>query len=88
MGVTRGAMADVIQREPHLAFADVMDPSTNVQMGSRYLQLRLDTVYQGDVRRALAQYGEGLAYADGVIAARDALAGAPPIDTLRKTIYP
>jgi soluble lytic murein transglycosylase-like protein len=75
MGLTRDAIKDLQERYDGYDDIDKFDAEQNIDAASRYLSLRVKWAH-GDVRKALAGYGEGTAYADSILRAENLLKNA------------
>ncbi len=62
-------MTKAVAKELGVDHDDLGDAATNIATGSRYLHRRIDwkNWSNGDVRKGLAGYGEGLDYADSIL---------------------
>jgi hypothetical protein len=61
------AVQDIMKSTGKKGPADLFDPTTNIAMGSRYLQ-KLLTKYKGDTRKAVASYYAGPGAIDDAVA--------------------
>ena len=89
MGITAAALRDVLNSYTGFPSSpNLFDPATNAQVGSAYLDIRLD-VFKGNLQKTLAQYGTGPEYAAQIIAATRALQKRPtdPLAVLRNILH-
>ncbi len=94
MGMTKTAVREVLRKTGDIRSADdidLSDPVTNIQFGSTYLKLMVESTH-GNVARALRLYrGEGEpAYASECLAAEEALKQNPddPVAVIAPIVHP